>query len=104
VVRDQESLARIRSLAIPPAWTDVWICPLRNGHLQATGRDARGRKQYRYHPRWRATRDRNKYDRMLAFGRGAACSAVEGVLLDLDGTLIDSNDAHASAWVKALAE
>jgi DNA topoisomerase-1 len=68
-VRDESTLARIRSLVIPPAWTDVWICPLPLGHLQATGRDARGRKQYRYHPRWRATRDENKYDRMLAFGR-----------------------------------
>src|SRR5437588_954232 len=68
-VRDPAELARIRSLAIPPAWTDVWICPLENGHLQATGRDARGRKQYRYHPRWRETRDGTKYDRMIAFGR-----------------------------------
>ena len=53
VVRDREILERIRALAIPPAWTDVWICPSANGHIQATGRDARGRKQYRYHPRWR---------------------------------------------------
>ncbi len=68
-IRDDATLARIRSLAIPPAWTDVWICPLDHGHLQATGRDARGRKQYRYHPRWRATRDETKYDRMIAFGR-----------------------------------
>src|ERR687896_632529 len=66
-VRDAETLARIRALAIPPAWTDVWICPLSNGHLQATGRDARGRKQYRYHPEWRAVRDQNKYDKLLAF-------------------------------------
>jgi DNA topoisomerase-1 len=62
-------LARIRSLAIPPAWTDVWICPHARGHLQATGRDARGRKQYRYHPNWRAIRDDTKYGRMIAFGR-----------------------------------
>ncbi|HEY1380540.1 MAG TPA: DNA topoisomerase IB [Gemmataceae bacterium] len=68
-VRDDETLARIRSLAVPPAWTDVWICPKDNGHLQATGRDARGRKQYRYHPRWREVRDGTKYDRMIAFGR-----------------------------------
>jgi DNA topoisomerase-1 len=68
-VRDQESLARIRSLAIPPAWTDIWICPSPLGHLQATGRDSRGRKQYRYHPRWRLTRDETKYGRMLAFAR-----------------------------------
>jgi DNA topoisomerase-1 len=67
-VRDEDTLKRIRSLTIPPAWTDVWICPQQSGHLQATGRDARGRKQYRYHPRWRATRDESKYDRMVAFG------------------------------------
>src|SRR6185312_3313911 len=65
---DEETLARIESLVIPPAWTGVWICPAANGHLQATGRDARGRKQYRYHPRWRAVRDDTKYDRMVAFG------------------------------------
>ncbi|HEV7814149.1 MAG TPA: DNA topoisomerase IB [Janthinobacterium sp.] len=68
-VRDGATLARIRSLAIPPAWTDVWICLLDNGHLQATGRDARGRKQYRYHPRWRNVRDEAKYERMLSFGK-----------------------------------
>src|SRR5579871_5795717 len=68
-VHDKATLERIRALAIPPAWTDVWICPDPNGHLQAIGRDARGRKQYRYHPRWRALRDRTKYDRMRAFAR-----------------------------------
>ena len=62
-------LARIRSLAVPPAYKDVWICLYANGHLQATGRDARGRKQYRYHPRWRVHRDATKFDRMLEFGR-----------------------------------
>ncbi len=67
-IRDEATLARIRSLAIPPAYADVWICPAANGHLQATGRDAKGRKQYRYHPKWRETRDENKYDKMLAFG------------------------------------
>ena len=56
-VRDRAVLERIRTLVIPPAWTGVWICTSTNGHLQATGRDARGRKQYRYHPRWRTTRD-----------------------------------------------
>jgi len=66
-IRDDRILARIRQLAIPPAYTDVWICRRANGHLQATGRDARGRKQYRYHPRWRQLRDRAKYDRLLAF-------------------------------------
>jgi DNA topoisomerase-1 len=68
-VRDRRTLARIRSLAVPPAWTDVWICPQEDGHLQATGRDARGRKQYRYHGRWREIRDETKYGRMLAFAR-----------------------------------
>ncbi|HET6576765.1 MAG TPA: hypothetical protein VFG66_00480 [Gemmatimonadales bacterium] len=66
-LRDRATLERIRRLAIPPAYTDVWICPSPNGHLQATGRDARGRKQYRYHPRWREVRDETKYGRMLAF-------------------------------------
>ena len=69
VIKDAAELARIKKLAVPPAWTDVWICPLENGHLQATGRDARRRKQYRYHPRWRHTRDETKYERMLEFGR-----------------------------------
>ncbi len=67
LIRDKGELARIRSLAIPPAYTDVWICPRPNGHIQATGRDARGRKQYRYHPRWREVRDETKFGRMLAF-------------------------------------
>ena len=67
-VRDRATLERIRSLAIPPAWTDVWICVQPEGHLQATGRDARGRKQYRYHPRWRAVRDETKYERLVGFG------------------------------------
>src|SRR4051812_33843622 len=68
-VRDEETLARIRRLAIPPAWENVWICPRDDGHLQATGRDARGRKQYRYHPRWREVRDETKYNRMIAFAQ-----------------------------------
>ena len=67
-VRDEKTLARIAGLAVPPAWTDVWICPSESGHLQATGRDARGRKQYRYHPRWRAERDATKYDKLVLFG------------------------------------
>ena len=72
VIRDRATLMRIRSLAIPPAWTDVWICPTQNGHLQATGRDARRRKQYRYHPRWRQVRDATKYERMVHFGHALA--------------------------------
>ena len=69
VIRDPEELQRIKSLAIPPAWREVWICPIRNGHLQATGRDAKGRKQHRYHPRWREVRDENNYGRILAFAK-----------------------------------
>jgi DNA topoisomerase-1 len=66
-IREPSVLSRIRSLAIPPAYRDVWICPNPNGHIQATGRDARGRKQYRYHPRWREVRDETKFGRMLDF-------------------------------------
>ena len=69
VIRDRATLDRIRSLAIPPAWTDVWICPRPDGHLQASGRDARGRKQYRYHRRWHDRRGEDKFARMLAFGK-----------------------------------
>ena len=68
-ITDRKEIARIRSLAIPPAYTDVWICPHPNGHIQATGRDARGRKQYRYHPKWREVRDVTKFERMLEFSR-----------------------------------
>jgi DNA topoisomerase I len=68
-IRDADEIRRIRALVIPPAWTGVWICPDPRGHLQATGRDARGRKQYRYHPRWREARDETKYHRMIAFAR-----------------------------------
>lgn len=68
-IRDPVQLARIRKLAIPPAYTSVWICPSPDGHLQATGRDARGRKQYRYHEQWRAERDTGKFDRLLAFAQ-----------------------------------
>ena len=66
-VRDARTLDRIRSLVIPPAWTDVWICARADGHLQATGRDARGRKQHRYHPEWTRARNGAKYDRMVEF-------------------------------------
>jgi DNA topoisomerase-1 len=67
-ITDEGTIARIKKLAIPPAYTDVWICRDPNGHLQAVGRDARGRKQYRYHPRWRVIRDEAKYGKMLVFG------------------------------------
>src|ERR1700704_1370902 len=68
-IRDEQRLFRIKRLAVPPAWTDVWICPSANGHIQATGRDARGRKQYRYHDRWREVRDENKFDRLAQFAK-----------------------------------
>jgi DNA topoisomerase-1 len=81
-VTNPQKLRRIRSLAIPPAWTDVWICPRTNGHLQVTARDIRGRKQYRYHPKYRAIRDETKFDRMLAFSEvlPLARESVEGHL------------------------
>ncbi|MDX2024208.1 MAG: DNA topoisomerase IB [Deltaproteobacteria bacterium] len=69
LVRDAATLARIRSLAIPPAWTNVWICAQPSGHIQALGRDAKGRKQYRYHAHWRQTRDQTKFGRMIAFAQ-----------------------------------
>jgi DNA topoisomerase-1 len=69
VIRDPDELQRIRGLVIPPAWTEVWINPNPRGHIQATGRDARGRKQYRYHARWQATRNETKFERMVDFGR-----------------------------------
>src|SRR5215216_7886449 len=68
-VDDPEVLTRIAELAIPPAWEDVWICPYRNGHLQATGTDAAGRKQYRYHDAWRVRRDGEKFEDMVRFAR-----------------------------------
>jgi DNA topoisomerase I len=68
-VTDEHTLHRIRSLVIPPAWTDVWITPHENGHIQAIGRDARGRKQFRYHARWREVRDQSKYEKVIAFAK-----------------------------------
>lgn len=67
LIRDRDELRRIKALVIPPAWSDVWICPIPNGHMQVTGRDAKGRKQYRYHPRYRQVRDETKFSRMLEF-------------------------------------
>ncbi|MGZ4707434.1 MAG: DNA topoisomerase IB [Acidimicrobiales bacterium] len=79
--------ARIEALAIPPAWSDVWICPLRNGHLQATGRDARGRKQYRYHDTWREVRDADKFSRLGDFG-----GALDGLRGQIEADLRSSAD------------
>jgi DNA topoisomerase I len=69
ILKDEHTLARIRGLAIPPAWTEVWICSRADGHIQATGRDARGRKQYRYHSDWTRVRDEAKFDRLIEFGK-----------------------------------
>jgi DNA topoisomerase-1 len=71
-IEDRETLEQIRELAIPPAWEDVWICPHPRGHIQATGYDAAGRKQYLYHQQWRENRDRQKFDEMLGLREGAA--------------------------------
>ncbi len=77
-IDDEEIIERIRALAIPPAWQDVWICADPLGHIQATGIDARGRKQYRYHDVWRERRDREKFDDMVDFARFAAHAARTG--------------------------
>ena len=79
-IRDRSELARIAAIVIPPAWTEVWICPNPRGHIQATGRDLRRRKQYRYHPDWRALRDATKFDRMAAFA--GALPAIRTRLAD----------------------
>lgn len=84
-VREGAELRRIRALAVPPAYTDVWIAPIANGHVQATGRDARGRKQYRYHKRWREVRDEAKYLRLVAFGK-ALPAIRKAVAKDLAGS------------------
>ena len=91
----------IESLAIPPAWTDVWICTRRNGHLLATGRDARGRKQYRYHPRWRQVRDEGKFDRLLDFA-GALADLRASVDEDLRRRIMDRE--HVLAIVVRLLD
>jgi DNA topoisomerase-1 len=113
VLRDPKQLQRIRMLAIPPAYEEVWICPLPDGHLQATGRDARGRKQYRYHPGWRDARDAHKFERMREFGQalprirakvkrdleapvGSRVSVLAALVRLLDTTLVRiGNDEYA---------
>ena len=82
VIDDEGERARIATIAVPPAWTDVWISPIADGHIQATGRDAKGRKQYRYHPRWREVRDSTKYHRLSDFG-----TALPGIRKRLDRDL-----------------
>src|SRR3954462_5365847 len=76
-ITDADVCARINALVIPPAWTDVWICPWPNGHVQAVGTDAAGRRQYLYHPAWRERRDRIKFDRMQAFGGALAAARAK---------------------------
>ena len=80
---DAATLSRIKALAIPPAWEDVWICPDPDGHIQAVGTDAAGRRQYRYHDRWRELRDREKFDRVLEFGDAATHGRAERAALHL---------------------
>ena len=87
-IRDQQRLLRIKRLAIPPAWSDVWICPSPSGHIQVTGRDARRRKQYRYHDRWRKSRDETKFGRLAAFAPHAKIIHV-----DIDPAEIGKNRA-----------
>jgi len=89
VLRDAEHISRIRRLAIPPAYTQVWICPLPHGHLQATGRDARGRKQYRYHADWRSAREASKFERLQEFGL-----VVRADLTKVHGTPVAQGDVE----------
>jgi DNA topoisomerase-1 len=95
-VDDPETLQRISDLVIPPAWQDVWICAQPNGHIQATGTDAAGRRQYRYHDAWRTARDRAKHERMLDFATRLP-AAREGMLADLQGDTIDRRRILAAA-------
>lgn len=99
-VSDDATLARVRELAVPPAWTDVWICPDPRGHLQATGTDAAGRKQYLYHPRWREQRDRAKFRRMVEFASGLP-RLRRRVDSDLDGHKV-SRDRVLAVSVRLL--
>src|SRR3954451_12492323 len=103
-VTDTEVLARINDLVIPPAWQEVWICPYPGGHIQATGVDARGRKQYLYHRRWRERRDQEKFDEMLSFARAlpAMRERVERDLEDADADTLSRERVLAGA-VRLLA-
>jgi DNA topoisomerase-1 len=100
-IHDAATLERIRGLAVPPAWTDVWICADDGGHLQATGRDAKGRKQYRYHTAWREFRDRVKFDRLVEFGE--ALPAIRR-RVDADLARADGSRASVLATVTALLD
>ena len=98
-VSDEETLARIRKLAIPPAYEDVWICPRPNGHLQAVGRDVRGRKQYRYHPRWRQVRDEAKYGKLLVFGNVLPKIRARLIATDVHGQRRHRPDGRVDVWL-----
>jgi DNA topoisomerase-1 len=100
-VTDPETLVRIRELAIPPAWEDVWICPIPNGHLQATGTDARRRKQYRYHDAWRTARDREKFAEMEDFAR-ALPALRDRVTADLTGDAQPTRERVLACAVRLL--
>ena len=95
-ITDATTLQRISDLVIPPAWSDVWICPLPNGHIQATGTDAAGRRQYRYHDEWRSARDREKHEHMLEFA-AALPAARERMLADVRRTKVDRRRVLAAA-------
>ncbi|MDT7544597.1 MAG: topoisomerase, partial [Actinomycetota bacterium] len=95
-VTDPATLDRIRALVIPPAWNDVWICPVSSGHIQATGVDARGRRQYRYHDVWRLQRDLAKHDRILDFAARLP-AARERIRADLQGEEVTRNRVLACA-------
>jgi DNA topoisomerase IB len=95
-VDDPETLKRISELVIPPAWQDVWICPVPNGHIQATGTDVAGRRQYRYHDAWRVARDREKHERMVEFA-GVLPSARERMLTDIRRDDVDRTRVLAAA-------
>ena len=97
-IRNARIRSRIRALVIPPAWKQVWICPDADGHIQATGRDARGRKQYRYHPEWRALRDATKYERLAAFG-----DALPAIRRRIDEDLALRGLPHARVLAAVLA-
>ena len=101
-IQDEEDLRRIRALVIPPAWTDVWINPDPRGHIQATGRDERGRKQYRYHDRWRAVRDESKFEQLVAFGE-ALPRVREQVAADLSSRGL-THDKTIATIVRLLDE
>ena len=90
-IRDEQRLLRIKRLAVPPAWTHVWICPSPNGHLQASGRDARRRKQYRYHERWREIRDENKFARLADFAK-ALPKIRRRITRDMEGLLKEGEE------------